>query len=151
MEAHKYPRWSIDRAKSRVANIPRETLLKKKPKNKGVTNNKLTPITFSTTYSPFFKQVVSIKKHRLPILTSYDTTANLLDGGIRFVPRKAPTIDNIHSPSLFQENTIQDSNWLCVKGFYKCGHKICTACNHTRNSNTFTSIVTHKTYDIKTS
>lgn len=93
--------------------------------------------------------MVSKINEQLPFLTWQDSRQNLLDGGICFVFRKAPTIGTLLSPSLFDEKTEQDKNWLSGKGFYNCGHRICTASKHIKNNCTFTSMVTQKTYTIK--
>lgn len=39
-------------------------------------------------------------------------------GGICYVPKKAPTIGNIISPSLFTTEDKQEKKWLGVSGFY---------------------------------
>lgn len=63
LRERKYPEWTLQRAKHRVAKMSRETLLKDEiaPSNQKSTDSL---ITFSTTYSMKYREVVKIvKKH----------------------------------------------------------------------------------------
>lgn len=125
---------------------PRSQLLEEK-RNR---NRKSKPtITFSTTFSLQYDQVVKIIKKHLPLLSVEKNMWEVLDKGVRFVSRRAPTLGNIISPSMFNSPSPLQTEWLKSVGFYSCGHKKCTACWHADISKTFLSLSNQTTYSIK--
>ncbi|CAJ0953387.1 unnamed protein product [Ranitomeya imitator] len=159
-----YPNWMLHRAKSVTKDIDRKSLLwsdnedsgslsrnpnknnnkMKKIKRKRLNENKhtepashsLSTINFSTVYSP----------HDVKLAHILDRTH------IRYLAKKAPSLRDILSPSLYLHSklTAGNSAWLTYKGFFKCGHHPCKTCNFVRKTTSFTSSVTGITYPIRT-
>lgn len=134
----KYPAWSVNRACNIVENIDRQNLLKEKNKSTG-SADVIPPVTFTTTFSPVYKQVTGIIKKYLPILNNNSNLQEILKNGVRFVSKKAPTLGDKISPSLFLTPNTNPTTWLDVKGFFKCGHTKCTACNYAKITKDFVS------------
>lgn len=59
-------------------------------------------IVFSTPFSPQYGKIINIVKKYLPMLHTDDTMSQVLEHPVKFVARRAGTIRNIFSPSLFQ-------------------------------------------------
>lgn len=140
-----YPDWMLGRACKIVDAIPREKLLlQKAPQKKQCTKDnpdvKNKSIAFSTTFSNEYKQIVKIVKKHLPLLNSDPDLNKILTPGVRFVSKRAPTIGNLVSPSFFSSCvTKSQSNWLHLKGCFKCGHSRCITCHHIDVADHFTS------------
>ncbi|CAJ0939001.1 unnamed protein product [Ranitomeya imitator] len=176
-----YPNWMLHRAKSVTKDIDRKSLLwsdnedsgslsrnpnknnnkMKKIKRKRLNENKhtepashsLSTINFSTVYSPQYAEIIQIVKKYVPILYSDVKLAHILDRThIRYLAKKAPSLRDILSPSLYLHSklTAGNSAWLTYKGFFKCGHHPCKTCNFVRKTTSFTSSVTGITYPIRT-
>lgn len=96
-----YPRWMIERTKSKIKHKTRQSLIHKQ-KEFTPKSNKL--ITFSTMYSREYKYITKILKDNLPILKQDPIVSDILDQGVRCVARKAPSLANKLSPSLFINN-----------------------------------------------
>lgn len=62
-----------------------------------------------------------------------------LRNSVRFVARKATTVWNMVSPSLFPKKKKDSTTWLSMLVFYRCGHNRCLACEVTAVSKTFSS------------
>ncbi|CAJ0965350.1 unnamed protein product [Ranitomeya imitator] len=147
--AHRgYPSWMLQRAESIVEDIDRETMLNKASSNRVSSEEH---ITFTTTYSPQFKEITDIIRKRIPMLSQDKKLNQILSKPVRYIAKKAPSLNNILSPSLFvseDKRLKEKENWLSTKGTYKCGHNICTCCKYMVNSKEFHSSVTKKTYKI---
>lgn len=59
------------------------------------------------------------------------------DKGYKCAARRAPTIVEILSPSLFCSNTRKNTIWLQHRGSYKCGGNRCNCCNFIVQSTQF--------------
>lgn len=145
-----YPEWTINKKKQkRVSNLPRNTLLetgRKKRNDQWSNQNK--PIIFSTQYSEYYKSVTQVIKRHLPIFSSHDNLRHILQNGIEFVSRRAKTIGNIVSHSMYLKEDYHAQTWLHTNGSFPCGHKLCTACKHTSKTESFLSIKSRKKYTI---
>lgn len=69
---------------------------------------------------------------------------------VRFVAKKANTVGNVVSPSLFPRVKNENTTWLSTNGFYKCGHSKCKACGFATVSKTFTSTSISNPHPLKT-
>lgn len=119
-----YPEWTLSRAKHRVANMSRDILLREKDN----TCQKIdgdNSITFSTTYSKQYREIVRIVQTHLPILLAEDKIRDAI-GQVCCVSRRAPTLGIIISPSLFIGTNSTQPTWLKTKVFLRCGHRPCT-------------------------
>lgn len=65
---------------------------------------------------------------------------SILEEGVQFVSRRAPTLGCLISPSLFTSSH-PNHNWLSTKGFHSCGQAKCTVCQFAKNAQNFTSTV----------
>lgn len=99
-----FPEWNLKTAISKVLRILCSDILKDKC---NIPSKKVndTPITFSTTHSLQFRQIVRIIKKHLHLLAVEDNMQEVLNSGMRFIYRKASTVANLISPSLFTCNT----------------------------------------------
>lgn len=70
----------------------------------------------------------SVVKKYMPMLENYMGTETALKDGYLCVARRAPTLGQELSPSLFNDNISSKPTWLQYKGSYPCGHKICICC-----------------------
>lgn len=61
----------------------------------------------------------------------------VLQRPVLFVAKRAPTIGNRVSPSLFLDRGNRGQSWLSTVGFHKCGHHICKVCNFANVTKTF--------------
>lgn len=77
------------------------------------------------------------------------TKQQIFQNPVKFVAKKASSIGNIVSPSLFLSDMKLNETWLNTQGFFKCGHHRCKACAHVTVTKEFTSFSTHKIYPIK--
>lgn len=66
--------------------------------------------------------------------------SKILDIPIKCVAKRAGTICNIVSPSMFPKKSKSATSWLSTKGFHKCGHLKYCACNFPMVSSTFSSM-----------
>lgn len=128
-----YPRHMLDRACAISDSKNRSELLSKsgcrKKDKKKQFFNKQRP-TFSTFFSREFHDIRTIVHQYLPILFEDSVCADLLKDGINFIPRRAPTLGDSLSPSLFDPATIKSTTWLHFKGNYGCGVTGCLCCKH---------------------
>lgn len=58
---------------------------------------------------------------------------------VRYVAKRATTIGNIVSPSVFPRTKLGGTTWLSMKGFHRCGHSLCKACQFACVGKTFSS------------
>lgn len=61
--------------------------------------------------------------------------------------RKAPSLGNLLSPSLFSSKT-SSNNWLSFKGTFRCGGQNCTYCSRIKGGDIIISSSTGKTHKI---
>ncbi|CAJ0963763.1 unnamed protein product [Ranitomeya imitator] len=117
--AHRgYPSWMLQRAESIVEDIDRETMLNKASSNR-VSSEEHIP--FTTTYSPQFKEITDIIRKRIPMLSQDKKLNQILSKPVRYIAKKAPSLNNILSPSLFlseDKRLKEKENWLSTKGTY---------------------------------
>lgn len=149
LKARRYPPWSLNRARERLAKTPRQTLLQAKV-NQGNTTREESPVVFSTPYSPQFNAIKNIVAKYLPILQGDKDMADILSRPVKYVARRARTIGNSVSPSGMVGGS-QRENWLSIKGFFKCGRSVCKACQFVMSGNNFesTSLVGRKPFVIR--
>lgn len=83
----------------------------------------------------------------LPILFNNSVYHEILSGGIRSVPRRAPTLGNSLSPSLFPR-TQSGSHWLHFKGNFKCGTRGCNYCRYIKKGEQVGSCTNGRTFNI---
>lgn len=85
----------------------------------------------------------------MPILM-YDPELNTaLQHGYRCAARKARTIGQDLSPSLYLDRPQNKPTWLSYKGSYPCGHKKCIFCMVMVMTQEIISPVNNYTYRIK--
>lgn len=106
-------------------------------------------ITFCITYSSQFQQVVRIVKRHLPLLCTHDQPHNIMGSGVRFINKKAQTLGTMLSPSLYINPTGNSQTWLTTKGFFRCGHKVCTACKFAKPNSHIFSFASNKNFPVK--
>lgn len=150
-----YPPWALDCARTKVRGIDRMTLLdsshkssKNKSGRRALRDTNKNPVTFSTIYSPQYRKITNIIKKHLPLLRGNRKMCTILDTGIRYVSRRAPTLGSIISPSLFTVET-PSANWLSTRGFFGCGSARCTACKYAKNSQSVVSVSNGSTHQIR--
>lgn len=148
LRARSYPEWTLTKAKARVAHLNRQNLLVEHTHNTRQTTQ-TNSLTFSTTYSRQFNNIVNIVKKHLPILSVENSLREVLDEGIRFVSRRAPTIANKVSPSMYRSVSSDRPTWLSTVGFFKCGHRNCTACGFAKITRSFKSCSNGNEYAIR--
>lgn len=85
----------------------------------------------------------------LPVLYGDSAFNEVLAKGIKTVSRRAPTLGNTLSPSLFLSHQSKP-NWLHFKGNYKCGQRSCAYCIHIRQGPNIQSCTNKNTHEIST-
>lgn len=96
-------------------------------------------LCFSTPYSPQFNSITNIVRKYLPILYADETMREVLSSSVKFEARKASTLGNVVSTSMFSRAFNENTTWLSTVGFFKCGHNKCKACKFETVTNTFSS------------
>lgn len=120
-------------------NTPRSQLLTIK-QNRSQLENMDRPTVFSTTYIRQYNLIVDIIKKHMPILLADEKMGEVLCTPVQYVAKRASTIVNRVSPSVFPKMKQQSAtSWLTVMGFHKCGHKICKSCKYAQIGTTFNS------------
>lgn len=144
-----YPEHVLSKAITKVSTKCREDLLKDKCTNKNKISPQKNPVTFSTTYSVEYPKICKIISKHIPNLL-YDPSLSLaLDAGYRCVARRAPTLGQNLSPSLFTTATPNaTSNWLRYTGSVGCGHNICRCCTVMKKTSQIVSMTTGNTFKI---
>lgn len=94
-----------------------------------------------TSFSVESSQIVGIFKWHLPILYTDQDIHAVLSGGCNFSSRRAPTLGNMLSSSLFNENDQNSGTWLFTKGWF---YSTCRYCNKHKKSYVL-SLTTGKT------
>lgn len=112
----KYPAWTLKRASNIADKKDREVLLKynKKPSTPKKVDS---PLVFSTTYSMEYDRICTIVKKHLPLIHLDPDLSNTLSAGFRCVARRAPTLSQSLSPSLFLSKPTNTPTWLQHTGF----------------------------------
>lgn len=87
----------------------------------------------SMCYSSQLQGIQRITARHLPILYSDGSYRMVLGRSVRYVARRARTIENIISPSLYVSNP-PPRTWLNANGMYRCGVTRCSCCNHLDDS-----------------
>lgn len=98
------PGWVLCEASRRVGTRERGELLREKYNKVSSDNNKvrdISPIVFSTPFSLEYGQICSLVKKYMPILLFDPALENVFRAGYKCVARKAPTLGQELSPSLF--------------------------------------------------
>ncbi|OCT72372.1 hypothetical protein XELAEV_18035350mg [Xenopus laevis] len=138
----------IQRAYVRAENTDRDTLLF--PQNKTHKKDYGQKISFITRYSRQYKKIVKRVKKFLPILYADGDFCAALDPGIGCVARRAYTLGDLLSPSLYRENeNRKQDDFLRFNGCFKCGQIRCITCKYLKTSKEFNSTVTKNVYRIK--
>ncbi|XP_056430908.1 uncharacterized protein LOC130369557 [Hyla sarda] len=55
------------------------------------------------------------------------TVGEIIKSGVRFAPRRAPTLSNLLVPSMVDTASVT-TQWISTKGFHKCGKSRCVVC-----------------------
>ncbi|OCT57287.1 hypothetical protein XELAEV_18003724mg [Xenopus laevis] len=142
-----YNSRSIQRAYTRAETTDRDILLT--PQNKTHKKEFGQRISFITQYSRQYKKIVKTVKKFLPILYADRDFCKALDPGIGCVARRAYTLGDSLSPSLFKEKNSSKQDFLRHSGCFKFGHNRCVTCKYLKVSGEFNSTVTTTTYKIK--
>lgn len=96
-----------------------------------------------------YHQICQLITKHIPLLLYDPALAKALDGGHRCVARRAPTLGQDLSPSLFSTALKNDNNnWLKFTGSIGCGHKVCKCCTVMQKTNKVTSMSTGTTFKI---
>uniref|UniRef100_A0A803K2I9 Reverse transcriptase domain-containing protein n=1 Tax=Xenopus tropicalis TaxID=8364 RepID=A0A803K2I9_XENTR len=103
--------------------------------------------TFVTSFSNQFYKIKRIVSNLIPVLYNDPDLALVLQGGYNIVAKKAPTLGNILSPTLWRSRPLR-ATWLTVKGTYRCGARRCVTCSHIRQSTTFSSSVSGTVFNM---
>lgn len=101
-------------------------------RNRQANNEKAS--VFSTSYSPQFIAITGILKRYLPVLLTEELMSE-----VKQYPKRAGTIGNIVSPSMFAKKSTGTTSWLSTTGFHKYGYSICRACSFANVGRTFLS------------
>uniref|UniRef100_A0A803JHB8 Reverse transcriptase domain-containing protein n=1 Tax=Xenopus tropicalis TaxID=8364 RepID=A0A803JHB8_XENTR len=112
----------------------------------GYSDNKLP--TFVTAYSNQFYKIREIFYNLLPVLYNDPLLETTVSGGCKVVARRAPTLGNLLSPTLWRSCPTR-ATWLTTKGTYPCGAKRCVTCKHIKRSTVFYSSLTGKSYSMR--
>lgn len=148
LSARGYPKWLLDQAHNKVAISDRNALLDDRPRNK-VSKTRKKPIVFSTPYSEEYNHICKIINEYMPLLTNDVNIHTALQDGHRCVARRAPTLGQTLSPSLYVENTKKSTpTWLKYKGNFSCGHKKCICCNVLDPTNHIVSFANETSYSV---
>lgn len=97
------------------------------------------PLFFSTHFSPQYSEIIKIVKKYLPVLHVDETLSQVLETPVKFGARRACTIGNMVSPSLFPRNPDKRSTWLRTKSFFRCVLVKYRACSFASVTKTFRS------------
>lgn len=73
----------------------------------------------------------------------------IFENGYKCVAKKAPTLRQILSPSLFVNKPPTERSWLAQKGTYRCGHTRCRCCTLLDTTNTIVSSSNHSVHEMK--
>lgn len=122
-----YPIWLLKQAQQKALNRDRPSRLQEKWVKLG-REDQTKPIVFSTAYSAEYTTICTIVKKYMPLLENDMGTETALKNGSLCVARRAPTLRQELSPSLYSDNLPNKPTWLQYKGSYPCGHKICICC-----------------------
>lgn len=142
--------WMLDRAVAIAGSKERSELLKGRKhywQNKGNFNKNR--LTLSTRFCSGFKDTKDIVYRYLPILFEHQICADLLKDGVNIISRRAPTLGNSLSPSLFQTGKIWSPTWLHCKGNYHCGGTGYPCCRHFIGGNVIRSHSTDREQKIQ--
>uniref|UniRef100_A0A803K2L1 Reverse transcriptase domain-containing protein n=1 Tax=Xenopus tropicalis TaxID=8364 RepID=A0A803K2L1_XENTR len=104
--------------------------------------------TFVTAFSNQFYKVKRILYDLIPVLYNDPDLAVVLQDGCNVVARRAPTLGNLLSPTLWKSQP-RKTSWLNVKGTYRCGARRCVTCTYIKQSVSFNSTVTGRSYDMQ--
>lgn len=131
-----YNKHVIKQACTSVRDAPREILLQEKKSLRSSSGTDTTSVVFSTRFSNQFSNIKHIISQQLPILFSDPGYKGILSKGAKYVVKKALTVGNIVSPSLF--TTKQEvRTWLhtavLVSCFFKCNATRCSSCRYTED------------------
>lgn len=119
-------KWSLNRARKIAPKIQRDKFVKhSQDKQKRRCFQNQNTIVFSTTFSPQYHPVTNIVKKYLTILETDDTLSCMRSNSIKCAARRAMTIGNRVSPSLYTTKKETNQTWLSTNGSYKCGHTKC--------------------------
>lgn len=105
-----YKKWHTNRARHRVNNRNRESLLFGQTNKSHNTDSNNVP-TFSTAYSVDFAKVKNIFLKYLPMLNRDDKLRGILREGCRCVAKRGSSLGNILSPSDLS-STNNGRTWL---------------------------------------
>lgn len=90
------------------------------------------PLVYSTQYSVEYRDIYKIVHINMQILLLDPLLASTFKDGYGCVARRAPSLRNALSPSLFTSKSSNIHTWLTwlnlVKGSSCCGHQRCTCC-----------------------
>lgn len=125
LRARGYPTWLLEQTHSKVLKMDREVLLQHKQGR----DRQNKPVVFSTGYSIEYPQVCNIVKKYMPLLENDSSTEQVFKDGYKCVSRRASTLRNKLSPSLFCDSAPPKPTWLQHRGTYPCGHNICICCS----------------------
>ncbi|XP_044148864.1 protein YAE1 homolog isoform X1 [Bufo gargarizans] len=156
----RYPPWTLDRARAKTLNRPRDRLVfpdKAQPDLPSCINRQTNAAAknvpcFVTNYSLEFSQICAIVTKHLSVLNGDEQWSDISSAGVRCIARRAPTIAQKISPSLFTDSDTskkEKSAWLRHKGTFKCGHRICTCCNYIKTGSAVVSTATHNSFNNK--
>ncbi|XP_056390615.1 uncharacterized protein LOC130284359 [Hyla sarda] len=144
-----YPNLTIMRAIKIAAEKNRNELIKTQ-NTKSLSDETSKPIIFSTQYySTEFRSVQKIIDKHMPILHTDPGVREALESGYMCVSRRAPTLGQMLSPSLFTDGPTKKPTWLKHTGSYKCCANRCVCCSYIHNSNTFVSCSNKDSFVIK--
>lgn len=106
-------------------------------------------VVFSTAYSLQFQKIRSIVTRNLNILKADPKLTSVVATGCKVVSKRAPTVGQKLSPSLFSSNSDTKRTWLTLSGFFGCNTPKCITCGVAQHGAGFKSETTGKEYKIK--
>lgn len=101
-----------------MAKLSQQVLLGEKGHKTGSSKSKNCPVKFSITFSRQYNQIVNIVKRHLPMLSVETSLHHVLNAGVRFMSRRAPTLANMVFPSVFISATALMRHGLPQQFFY---------------------------------
>lgn len=85
----------------------------------------------------------------MPALLHDPSLKIALGAGYRCVARRAPTLGQTLSPSLFsQSDRRDDAGWIRYKGSVCCGHRVCICCSVIEKTNQIVSFTNNMSFNI---
>ncbi|XP_056424913.1 extracellular calcium-sensing receptor-like [Hyla sarda] len=123
LQARGYQSRDIERGINIASNKNRALLISPSyNKTQGTQKTPDSPVVFCTKYSLEYKRICNIIHKYMPIVLCDPAFQGVFPTGYKCISRRAPTIGQSISPSLFSTQQKSQPTWLRYMGSYRCGH-----------------------------